>query len=66
MAVFGLSLLEGAVFVSVYRVLERDVPWWHWMGMRVLPGSFYNAVAAPFVFMGLMRLERWLRVQARE
>jgi rod shape-determining protein MreD len=66
MAVFGLSLLEGIVFTSVFRVLDREVPWWNWVLARVLPGSLYNALLAPFVFMGLMRLERWLRVQARE
>jgi len=65
-AVFGLCLLEGAVFAGVFRVLDRQIPWWNWIFTRVLPGSLYNALLAPLVLMGLMRLERWLAVQARE
>lgn len=64
-AVFGLSIVEGLVFVSVFRMLDRQVGWWGWVLLRVLPGSVYNAVCAPLVFIGLARLERWLRLQSR-
>ena len=66
MAVFGLCILEGIVFTSIFRVLDHGVPWWNWVLARVLPGALYDALLAPLVFMGLMRLERWLAVQARE
>jgi rod shape-determining protein MreD len=65
LAVFGLSLLEGIVFVSIFRGLDRQVPWWSWTLTRVLPEAFYNALIAPPVFIGLARLERWTRLQAR-
>ena len=65
-AVFGLSVLEGVAFVSIFRTLDRQVPWWSWVMFRVLPESLYNAVLAPFAFLALARLERWLRVQARQ
>ncbi len=64
-AVFGLSIVEGLVFASVFRMLDREVGWWSWVLLRVLPGSVYNAAIAPLVFMGLARLERWLRMQSR-
>lgn len=65
LVVFGLSLVEGIVFTSVFRVLDRDVGWWGWVFFRVLPGSVYNAALAPPVFLSLARLERWLKLQSR-
>jgi rod shape-determining protein MreD len=64
-AVFGLSLLEGIVFVSTFRALDRQVPWWSWTLTRVVPEAFYNALIAPAVFIGLAYLERRTRLQAR-
>jgi rod shape-determining protein MreD len=64
-AVFGLSLLEGIVFVSIFHGLDRQVPWWLWTLTRVVPEAFYNALLAPVVFIGIARLERWTRLQAR-
>jgi rod shape-determining protein MreD len=63
LAVFGLSLIEGLGFVSIYKVLDKQVGWWSWMFFRVLPGSFYNAVCAPIVFLALAKLERWLKLE---
>ncbi len=62
-AVFGLSLVEGLAFVSVFKVVDKQVGWWSWMFFRVLPGSLYNAACAPFVFLALAKLERWLRLE---
>jgi rod shape-determining protein MreD len=64
-AVFALSLLEGVVFVTIFRMLDRHVPWWSWTLTGVLPGAFYNALIAPAVFAGLARLERWTPLHAR-
>jgi rod shape-determining protein MreD len=64
-AVFGLSLLQGIVFVSVFRTLDRTVPWWGWTLGRVVPEAFYDALVSPLVFLALARLERWTRLQAR-
>jgi rod shape-determining protein MreD len=64
-AVFALSLLQGIVFVSVFRTLDRTVPWWGWTLTRVVPEAFYDALISPVVFVFLARLERWTRLQAR-
>ena len=63
--VFALSIAQGIVFVSVFKVFDRQVPWWGWTLTRVLPEALYDALIAPVVFMGIARLERWTRLQAR-
>ena len=63
--VFALSIVQGIVFVSVFKVFDRQVPWWGWTLARVLPEALYDAAIAPLVFIGIARLERWTRLQAR-
>jgi rod shape-determining protein MreD len=65
LVVFGLSLLEGVIFTSVFQVLDKQVGWGSWIFFRVLPGSVYNAALAPLVFLALGRLERWMKLQSR-
>ncbi|MFI5399551.1 MAG: rod shape-determining protein MreD [SAR324 cluster bacterium] len=64
-AVFALSLAEGIVFVTLFRILDPQVPWGSWTLTRVMPEAFYNALIAPAVFTGLARLERWTPLPAR-
>ena len=60
-AVFGLSLAEGMVSVTLLEWLDESVPWWHWMLANVLPTALVNALWSPLLFYGLGRLERWAR-----
>jgi len=64
-AVFALSLLEGIVFVVIFRALDSQVPWGSWLLTRVVPEAFYNALIAPAVFIGIARLERWTPLHPR-
>jgi rod shape-determining protein MreD len=61
-AVFGISLVEGLVSVTLFDWLDETVPWWHWMLADVVPTALVNALWSPLVFFGLARLERWVRL----
>ena len=60
-AVFGISLAEGLVSVTLFQWLDETVPWWHWMLTGVLPDALVNALWSPLVFYAFGRLERWVR-----
>lgn len=60
-AVFGVSLAEGFISVTLFQWLDEGVPWWRWMLTGVLPGALVNALWSPLVFYAFGRLERWVR-----
>lgn len=57
-AVAGLTLAEGVIAITIFELLDPTVPWWHWLLTVVLPLSLYHGLIAPFLMMGLIRLER--------
>ena len=61
-AVAGLSLFEGVVSVSIFEMLDPNVPWWNWLLTRSLPVSVYHGFLAPFLLWGMIRLERLLKI----
>lgn len=61
LGVFGLSLAEGIIAVSVFNLLDPSVPWWGWLFGRVIPAALYNSLLSPLLFLGLERLERKLK-----
>lgn len=61
LAVFGVSLVDGLISVTLFQWLDSTVPWWNWMFTIVVPGALINALWSPLVFYILGRLERWAR-----
>ncbi len=55
--VFILSMVEGLVSVSIFEYLDPSVPWWEWMLGKIAPGSVFNALLTPPVWIMLSRLE---------
>ncbi|HKJ00648.1 MAG TPA: rod shape-determining protein MreD [bacterium] len=60
-SVFGLSLAEGMVALTLFDLLESSVPWWHWLLTDIFPTAVVNALWSPLLFYGFARLERWVR-----
>lgn len=60
-AVFGISVAEGIVSVTLFEILDGSVPWWGWMVTQVLPSALINALWSPLVFYVFGRLERRVR-----
>lgn len=61
-SVFALSLADGLIAATLFNLLDGTVPWWAWVGTRVLPAALLNALLSPAVFLVLGRLERFVRV----
>ncbi len=61
-AVAGLTLLEGAIALAIFEVLDQATPWWSWLLRRVVPQAVYHGLLAPFLLYGLVRLERALKL----
>ena len=61
-SVFGISLVEGIISITLFQFLDDSVPWWRWLATQVLPGAIVNALWSPLAFYALSRLERWVRV----
>jgi rod shape-determining protein MreD len=60
-SVFGLSLVEGILSLTLLDWLDASVSWWHLLFVDVFPTAFFNALWSPLVFYTFARLERWVR-----
>ncbi len=60
--VFGLSLVEGLLSLTLLQLLDAGVPWWRWLAAGVLPTAVVNAVWSPLVLLAVGRLERLVRL----
>jgi len=61
----GLTLVEGGIAVSLFKLHDPGVSWWAWMLADVLPQAVYHAVLAVPVWWVIGRLERRLKLQGR-
>ena len=59
--VAGLSLLEGAISLTILEFLEPTVPWWLWLFQKVVPVSLYHGALGPLLVPALDALERYKR-----
>jgi rod shape-determining protein MreD len=62
LAVLGLSVVEGAISLTLLNFLDSDIPWFYWMFTSVLPAALYNSLVSPLVFLAMGRMEGWVRV----
>ena len=57
-----LSLLEGAISLTILELLDPGVPWWLWLFQKIVPVSLYHGVLAPALVPVLDRIERRQRI----
>lgn len=60
--VFGLSLVEGFISVTLLQFLDGSVPWWRWILTQVFPNALYNGLLAPVLFLLCMALSRKVKI----
>lgn len=60
--VLGLSLTEGVFSLIILEFIDSRTVFWEFLLTSVLPASLYNAILAPFLVMGLIQLERTLKM----
>ena len=56
--VAGLSLIHGIFVVTLFEIIDPEIPWWSWMFFKELPLALYHGVLTPLIFFPLVWLEK--------
>ena len=59
--VFGLSLAEGLISLSLLELLDSTVPWWAWLLTTAILNAAFNSLWSPLAFFALGRLEHLMK-----
>ena len=58
--VFGLTVVEELISISLLQILDPSVPWLTWVFRDIFPIAAYNGLLAPPALLATGRLERFL------
>ena len=62
LGIFGLSMAEGVIMLTLLNILDGSVHWWGWLFTQVIPNAFYNTLVAPVLFIGFAAIAKKAKI----